>query len=94
MDTKFFSGKPPRKEALRKIAICISEKYRRELSIYNFCVVTPMSLHEWVQTFRKKAAISSSRTNSSKRNFLGLYLAIKMKELRSLGTWGASDAMT
>jgi hypothetical protein len=53
-----------------------------------------MSLGEWVQTFRRKAVTSSSRSNSSKRNLLGLYLAIKMKALRSLGIWGASDAMT
>lgn len=94
MDTKFLLGNPLEKRSLRKIAIRISEKYGRELSLSNFCVVTPMLLDEWVQTFRRKAVTSSSRANISNRSLLGLYLAIKMKTLRSLGTWGASDAMT
>jgi hypothetical protein len=94
MDTKLLLGTPLEKRSLRKIAIHISEKYRRELSIYKFCGVTLTSLDEWVQTFRRKAVTSSSRANSSKRNLLGLHLAIKVKALRSLGTWGASDVMT
>ena len=64
MDTKFLLANPVEKTFLRKITIRISKRYRRELCIFNFCGVTPLSLEEWVQTIRKKATSSSSRTNT------------------------------